>query len=393
MRENPVFSRVLMKNVRVNLVGPIIHCSPDLTRVKIMLNAVKKYNTKGEFEMKKCVCYLLKCSVAAFISIVILSLFSLVYYNPPMATVQPDLVTNSKFVPNTKWSYMTEGFGYGFVNDQGYNNAYYEDCSDPDVVFIGSSHLEAIQVPEDANCVYLLNEKFDKDDLFNNDFKCLNLGISGHFFEVSASNFEYVVNTYKDAKYIVIEASNIEFSSSKLDDIINCKFHHPLNERGFLYNTLQKVPYLRLIYKKINEINQADNSIVNSEASQLSEDNDINIYSDKMHVILERILNLSEANGIEPIILMHERFFVDTDGNIVMRNDPAYKSAFKKCCKKVGIKVVDVSPAMIDHYKKTSAFSYGFSNSVPGKGHLNKIGHKIIADVLYDRINEMEGNK
>lgn len=339
--------------------------------------------------MKKCVCYLVKYCVAAFVSIVILSLFSLVYYNPPVATVQPDWVTNYKFVPNKKWSYMMEGFGYGVINNQGYNNAYYKDCSNPDIVFIGSSHLEAIQVPENSNFIYLLNEKFDED---GNDFKCINLGISGHFFEVSVSNFEYVINTYKDAKYIVIEASNIEYSPSELDDVINCKFHDPLKERGFLYETAQKIPYLRLIYKKITEINKADNSIVNSEASQLSEDNDMNVYSDKIQIILERILKLSEDNGIEPIILMHGSFLADTNGNIVTSNDPAYNSAFKKCCEKVGIKVVDVLPEMIEHYKNTFAFSYGFSNSVPGSGHLNKTGHKIIADVLYDRINEMEGN-
>lgn len=37
-----------MENVRVNLVGPIIHCSPDLTRVRIMSNIIER----GE-KMKK----------------------------------------------------------------------------------------------------------------------------------------------------------------------------------------------------------------------------------------------------------------------------------------------------------------------------------------------------
>ena len=43
MRENPVFSRVLMKSdkektvekIKGKIVGPIIHCSPVLTRVEL----------------------------------------------------------------------------------------------------------------------------------------------------------------------------------------------------------------------------------------------------------------------------------------------------------------------------------------------------------------------
>ena len=351
---------------------------------------------KGYGIMKKTVKFLYKCIIAGVVSTVLLSLLSLIYYNPPIATQQADLITNFKYKENSKWSFMLEGFGYGMTDELGYNNAYYKDCSQPDIIFMGSSHLEALQVPQDANCVYLLNEKFDKDTLSYNDFKCLNLGVSGHALEVSLSNFEYVIDKYKDAKYIVIETSNVEFSPTMLDEIAEGKFHDPEEKKGFIHKTAQKIPYIRLLYKKINEATLSNNVADENAGNgilQLNDDSDIGIYIDKMKVILNKIAKLSSENNIKPVVLIHQRFWEDSDGNIITANKEAYINAFKKCCENNGIKVIDVTKPMIDCYKTNFNFSYGFSNTAPGEGHLNKTGHRIIAEEVYQSINEMEENK
>ena len=170
--------------------------------------------------MKNAVKYFLKCSIAGVVSIALLCLFSLIYYNPPIATEQPDNITNYKFISNSNWSYMLEGFGFGKTDNLGYNNAYYNDCVAPDIVLVGSSHMEALQVPQDANCTYLLNKMFDEDDVDYNNFKCVNLGIQAHSFEVSISNFKNIANKFDKSKYIIIETSNVEFTPDVLDDII-----------------------------------------------------------------------------------------------------------------------------------------------------------------------------
>ena len=342
--------------------------------------------------MKKTVQILFKCMIAGIISIVLLSLLSLIYYNPPVATPQPDWTTNFKYKENSKWSFMLEGVGYGTTDELGYNNAYYTDCSQPDIVVMGSSHLEALQVPQNANCVYLLNEKFDKDTLPDNDFKCLNLGVSGHALEVSFSNFEYVTEKYKSAKYIVIETSNVEFSPTMLDEIAEGKFHAPEEEKGFVEKLVQKSPYLRLMYKKINEANTAKNKTV-PESNGGNDDDNINVYSDKMNVILNKIAKLSAEHNIKPVVLFHQQFWEEEDGTIVTANKEAYVNAWKECCENNDIKVIDVTETMIDSYKTNFEFSYGFSNTAPGEGHLNKTGHRIIAEEMYQCINELEENK
>lgn len=342
--------------------------------------------------MKKTVKFLLKCIVAGIISIVLLSIFSLIYYNPPVAILQPDFITNFKFKENTNWSYMLEGFGYGVTDEQGYNNSYYTDCTEPDIVFVGSSHLEALQVPQNANCVYLLNKKFDKDTLLYNDFKCLNLGVSANAFEVSLSNFPYVLEKYKDVKYILIETSNVEFSPIKLDEIKNGKFHAPEKEKGLVHKISRSIPYIRLINKKINEASAAKVNVVTTTNVQ-NMDDDINIYIDKMNMLLYDLSQKCVENGIKPVILLHQRFWEDAARNIITENSQEYIDAFKNCCENNNIKVIDVTKTMIERYKKNFEFSYGFSNTAPGEGHLNKTGHRIIAEEIYKSINEMEENK
>ena len=345
--------------------------------------------------MKKFAAYLFKCIIAGAISLVLLSLFSLVYYNPPIATEQPDSVTNYRFVPNKNWSFMLEGVGFGKTDNLGYNNAYYNECLDPDIVFIGSSHLEALQVPQDANCVYILNKMFDEDKEEDNNFKCINLGVSGHSFEVSASNFKYVADKFSDAKYIFIETSNVEFSPEVLDDVIAGKFHTPIEKKSFIAETAQKIPFIRLMYKKFNESATAKVTTVAPATDSRSQkaEPDMNIYIEKMNIILGGISEISTEKGVKPIVLLHESFWEDKDGNIVTNMNNTYKDAFMKCCADNGIKVIDVSPDFVSAYKENFEFSYGFSNSAPGEGHLNKTGHRIMAETIYRKINEMEDSK
>lgn len=345
--------------------------------------------------MKKFAAYLFKCIIAGAISLVLLSLFSLVYYNPPIATEQPDSVTNYRFVPNKNWSFMLEGVGFGKTDNLGYNNAYYNDCLDPDIVFIGSSHLEALQVPQDANCVYILNQMLNEDKEEDNNFKCINLGVSGHSFEVSASNFKYVADKFSDAKYIFIETSNVEFSPEVLDDVIAGKFHTPIEKKGFIAGTAQKIPFIRLMHKKFNESATAKGTTVAPATDNLSQkaEPDMNLYIEKMNIILGGISEISTEKGVEPVILLHESFWEDKDGNIVTDMDKTYKDAFMKSCADSGIKVIDVSPDFVSAYRENFELSYGFSNSAPGEGHLNKTGHRIMAETIYRKINEMEDAK
>lgn len=67
-----------------------------------------------------------------------------------------------------------------------------------------------------------------------------------------------------------------------------------------------------------------------------------------------------------------------------------YINIFKNCCKEYNIEVIDVTQRFISNYEENYELPYGFANTLPGKGHLNKVGHELIADELYRRINEFD---
>lgn len=334
--------------------------------------------------MKKYLFFSIKLIISSIFALIVLSVFSLFYSNQPSAIAQPDKITNNRYMPNSYWSYMTEGFGYGKIDSLGYNNAYYRNCTSPDIVFVGSSQLEAWQVPEDSNFIYLLNKKLNEDSLENNNFKCLNLGVSGHFFNVSVSNYKYVAEKYSNAKCIILEAATADFDDDMLDKMINEEYHSDLGDRSMLFMTMRKIPYFRVLYAKLK------NNSSNNDADSSDEETDFNeqTYTEKMNIILDNIVKISEKHEIEPVILFRNKIEIDEDNNAKIECDEEIVNVFKKCCSEHGIKVIDVNPRFISHYKETYELPYGFANTVPGNGHLNKVGHELISEELYDRINE-----
>lgn len=56
---------------------------------------------------------------------------------------------------------------------------------------------------------------------------------------------------------------------------------------------------------------------------------------------------------------------------------------FSKACNEAGVGFVDLSQPFYDLYYKKGLLARGFFNSPPGVGHLNKEGHRLVAEGLY----------
>ena len=189
----------------------------------------------------------------------------------------------------------------------------------------------------------------------------------------------------------MIETANVEFSPIMLDKIVQGKSRAPEDGKGVINKAILSIPYIRLINKKIKEASIVEVNIVTDANNPTSDD--MNIYIDKMNAILCDLSKKSIENDIELVILFHQQFWEDADRNIITQNSPEYINAFKICCENNNIKLIDVTNKMIESYRKDFKCSYGFPNTAPGEGHLNKTGHRIIAEELYKSINEMEENK
>ncbi len=53
-------------------------------------------------------------------------------------------------------------------------------------------------------------------------------------------------------------------------------------------------------------------------------------------------------------------------------------------CRSEGISFIDMTGAFIEYHEKTGLLHRGFSNSMPGKGHFNPAGHRLVAEALFE---------
>lgn len=329
--------------------------------------------------------------LSGILALIILSGISLVYYNPPVTIPQSEGYTKNRFMPNKAWSTMGEGFGYGVTDNLGYNSVYYNNCENPDIVVIGSSHMEAVNVPSDKNCTYVLNKNFAEDDRNDNDFKCLNIGRAGSFFDQSVSYFETVAEKFTDAKYLVVETKSLGWTIEQLDGMLNQQYRQQTHERSFVGNLTVTVPYFRIFFKQMGELASRGNEV---EPLPLVSDQNTEEYAEKMNAVIAMIASQAREHGKELIILHHNTFSYEEMQNAKSDDDPEQMKVLEQACMNNNVVLVDVTDEFISHYKNTYELPYGFSNSQIGEGHLNALGHKIIADELYKAINQLsDANK
>ena len=87
------------------------------------------------------------------------------------------------------------------------------------------------------------------------------------------------------------------------------------------------------------------------------------------------------------IIVYHPAVAVNTDGSLNLAEDGA-KSDFAQACEDNGIIFLDMSERFTTEYETNHVLPHGFANSSIGSGHLNRHGHAMIADELYNMIKE-----
>lgn len=332
--------------------------------------------------MKKTLLFICKLAASGILALLLLSVFALVYYNPPVAEPQPDKYTNSKFASGVFWTDMTEGIGYGKTNNLGYNEADSFDPAQPAIAMIGSSHTEALQVPQNKNYTAQLQQLLHAAG--KTKINCLNLGQSGHFLNISVSNFEYFAEAFQsvDLKCAVIEVGNLNYTPAELEKMLAGAYHSDMQERGTLYRLAQRIPYLRLLYKQFQDSRQKGGAAAETEPF------DAQGYYAGVDQVMKKLSGIAAENGFPLVILYHDSIAVQ-GGKASRQDDPEQLAIFKDRCTENGILFVDVTDRFVEHFNATYELPYGFSNTTMGSGHLNELGHRIIAEELFDHVVQL----
>ena len=331
---------------------------------------------------KKTLFWFLKACVSGLVALSILTGLCMVYYNVPVHYSTKDGATDYSWEKNKFYSRGTEGFAWGKTNNEGYLNSFdYTEDTEVDVLIMGSSHMEAYQVAMDQSAAAVLGKLMPEKTVYN-------IGTSGHHLIVCADNLSSALTKYKPGDYVVIEVANLSFSEDQVQDAINEEVAELPSQSGGLIGLLQKIPFLRLVYLQLTSFANKGGADVDGENTGSSTAEVAS--SESYNALLERMNRTAEDAGVELIIVYHPSLYLNEDGSATVSYDNDLSSMFAEKCESNGITFLNMGERFIRGYAEDHVLPHGFANTSVGSGHLNKNGHAMIAESLYEIMKEAE---
>ena len=330
--------------------------------------------------MKKFGVWILKAIAGGVAALLALNAFCMLYYNVPVHYTNPDGSTEYKWETSTFYSKGTEGFAWGVTNNDGFNNLRdYAPGEKIDILLMGSSHMEGFNVAQDENAGAVLNTLFDGEKY------TYNIGTAGHTMLYCIKHLAAALDTYAPGEYVVIETNTVEFAPEDIDAVISGTLADIPSQSGVLITLMQKMPYLRLLYTVQFKGLGGDTNTAPAEipTTQLKP-------AAALSPLLERVADICGARGVQPIIVFDPAVYVDGEGRAYTQTDAECLAAFESVCAENGIVFVDLTGAYIGEYADSCELPYGFANTTPGVGHMNKVGHRLFAQEVCETIKALE---
>lgn len=331
--------------------------------------------------MKKFGVWILKAIAGGVIALLALNAFCMLYYNVPVHYTNPDGSTEYKWETSTFYSKGTEGFAWGVTNNDGFNNLRdYAPGERIDILLMGSSHIEGFNVAQDENAGAVLNTLFDGEKY------TYNIGTAGHTMLYCMKHLAAALDTYEPGEYVVIETNTVDFAPEDIDAVLSGTLADIPSQSGALVTLMQKLPYLRLLYTvQFKGAGAAD-----TEAATTADQTQTGDYAAVLSPLLGMVADICSERGVQPVIVFDTAVLVDEHGKAYTVTDPEQLASFESVCAEKGIVFVDLTDAYLGEYAESCRLPYGFANTTPGTGHMNKLGHRLFAQEVYETIMALE---
>jgi hypothetical protein len=329
---------------------------------------------------------------AGITAFVLLNIFCLVYYNVPGHVSGTTGATDYMYPQYARYSQMAEGYGYGRMNNEGYNNIDDYNTQNIDVLLMGSSHIEGMNVGQHEMTSSILNNLSKSKYAYN-------IGFSTHDFLRNLNNFKNAVNHYKPEEYVVLEIQNVVFDIRELENVLNSELEKlPSFDHGLL-SWMQRMPYLRLGYRQIKfftgfHVVDMLRMFAGNDTESETEEKAVVIEWDRIGMLLDSLMadvrRICVNKGIDLVLVYHPHLALDKDGYVSVDPPNEYLLKLKNACSNNDIYFMDMADTFIAEYNTRHVLPHGFSNTAVGTGHLNKTGHRVIANQLFEFFNKME---
>lgn len=317
--------------------------------------------------------------LAGIIGILLSSVFVLIYNYSGTHVINPSGATDYKWISKQYKANATEGINFMQMDENGFNNLF-SNTDEIDMLLMGGSHMEAIQIDTGLNAGSLLNEMLP-------GMKVYNIGMSGHQILNCLDNLEAALEEYHPSKYVVVQTGNLDFGVKDLKAVVDGTFSEiPSYDSGLLYY-LQKIPSLKVIYKQLSDkvsIDRKSENIENVEAAQHEQVSKETLFAS---VLAEKEL-ICEEYGVQLVIAYTPSISITENGDMIRTDDLGWIKKVETYCESKDIIWIDCFDSFAEQYGENFDIPFGFHNTTMESGHLNTTGHRLLAEEITKELKE-----
>jgi len=342
-----------------------------------------------------------KFVLANILAIAATSFATCFYYNKSSTETTLNGRSFSHLAPYSHFCMATEGYCNGTFDSNGFNNLW---CVERNVqilppeqtnkqslvhsLLLGSSEMYGVYFPMNKHCCYLINKQHEGDD----QFLLYNIGESGNALVYIANEYEEALDYFQPKRYAILETRVLpKYANLKNFETAKMTLKNHLENKLFLLVS-QYVYSIRLMTLNIQKGLSGKQKTSGANLDEEEEKwNDGNV--DRLRDFLRQFSEPSRIRGVRPIIFYHPRPILNIDGSATLDVDPKDVELYRTECEKQGIVFVCLGDRFLREYEEKNILPYGFWNTLPNTGHLNREGHRMIADELCKVIDQLEGEK
>lgn len=322
--------------------------------------------------------------VALAIAMLVCNMFTFVFYHPAIEVKTDNAATPGKMTPNAWCIYGNEGWGIEYIDQNGYVNEN-KPLEDKYILAVGSSQTEGFHTPVGQRWSDLLNQKLATND----KLKVYNIGHSGYFFPQMAKHFQAMCKEFPEMETIVMEISDTKFALEDLQSAVTQvdfdenqkmdKIYANMSQKQKLKRKLKEnVPLLRWLHLQYETMKNRQHDSVAETVEYI----DLEEYGKLLESVLHMMRETFDGNVI---IAYHPSVIIQSNGDMKIVEKET-DLLFAEKCKENGITFINCSNAFKQRYEQDYAVPIGFWNTTMGEGHINSVGHAIIADEVYKEI-------
>lgn len=329
---------------------------------------------------------------AVLLTVFVVNIACYLYYNPTHSSIK----NSYRLEPNGIGFQAMEGCAITYVDANGFSNKSLPVEKEGCILVMGSSQGSGQNVPVERRFSDCLNKMLGYED----SLKVYNVSYSGGNFADIVHNYKELIEEFPQTEVVIIELDSAHLSLTEDDyeyamkqvtmgdSVIGENLgEYSLMEKGinFLKNSLP----LGLLGVKQYMAWQPLMTEISFNLFEKNTDN-INKVCEMNNELMywDACLKLiSKESNAKIVIVFHDPIDIEANSCTDTLLPPKMQE-IEKMCNNYNIDVINMIPIFTQNYLEYYELPYGFHNTKFNEGHLNEIGHKLIAEQIYQYLVE-----